>query len=629
MNLSNTSNSPPWISPPKLPAVASDTPVRNKDQIDLTILNAALLQISTTQDDPESVRREFRQLAISHAKGIGACHVIRTPDGCWDVKPTHCTGRTPRRNDFSDRLATVCEDAFSRNRTQIQTLKDIKNCQGIFAPVPVFANQPEIFLLVVPPDRNSVNAINVLNVVIQSISLWLKARTKSDADWKLSSLAAIIELVSRLEDCSTAKLAATRLTNELAQQLNCDVALGWNQKRRALVAISGVSHIDRNAAVANAYSQAIQECLLREEPGCWPSTESDQDFLLLAHRQLAVQNEAFAVRSQRLSTPNGETVGALILCGTQEAVGGERTGKFLLAASPRLASAISVVKRAQRTWLGRFIREFPKKLSHWKSLIAVGVLSGLIGLMFIPMTYRIRCNAVIEPTIKRYSVARFDGLVLNTFVKPGDVVEAGQLLAKMDGRSIRWELAGVIAESHHAQKTHEVELTQGNISEAQLAQLEKDRLNAERRILEFKEKSLAVVSPISGIVITGSKENNEAASVRMGDPLFEIAPLDSLKVEIAIPAEELAQVEIGMPVTIWIEGREDEPIRTTLQRIHSRSEIRDAGNVFVGEAEVPATYENLRPGMKASTRIDGLQHPLAWNLFHKPYYFVTTRLFGL
>ena len=49
-------------------------------------------------------------------------------------------------------------------------------------------------------------------------------------------------------------------------------------------------------------------------------------------------------------------------------------------------------------------------------------------------------------------VAPFDGVFEKSLVRPGDVVNKNQKLAQMDGRELRMELAGVVADYHRARK---------------------------------------------------------------------------------------------------------------------------------------------------------------------------------
>jgi multidrug efflux pump subunit AcrA (membrane-fusion protein) len=227
---------------------------------------------------------------------------------------------------------------------------------------------------------------------------------------------------------------------------------------------------------------------------------------------------------------------------------------------------------------------------------------------------------------RRFAVAPFDGLVVSGFVEPGDFVRRDQVLAEIDGRSIRWELSGVVAERHQSLRQREIELAEGNIPETFLAELENERLTSQERILKFKRDHLEIRSPTDGVVLSGSLERSVAASVTTGETLFEIAPLHPMKVEVAIPDDEIAQVKLGSPVSIWIEGQEESPIKGKITRIHPRSETRDADNVFIAEVEHGNEEENLRPGMKGSVRIDCDKQPLAWCVFHKPVNYLRSRL---
>ena len=128
------------------------------------------------------------------------------------------------------------------------------------------------------------------------------------------------------------------------------------------------------------------------------------------------------------------------------------------------------------------------------------------------------------------------------------------------------------------------------------------------------------------MVLSGSLERAEAASVETGQVLFEIGPIKPMRVEISIPSNEIAQIDTGCEVKVWIDGQEDDPIVGEIKKIHPRSETRDAQNVFIAELEFPNDDERLRPGMKGSARIDGNKRSLGWSMFHKPMNYVRSHL---
>ena len=53
-----------------------------------------------------------------------------------------------------------------------------------------------------------------------------------------------------------------------------------------------------------------------------------------------------------------------------------------------------------------------------------------------------------------------------------------------------------------------------------------------------------------------------------------------MRIEIEIPANEVAQTKAGFPVSIWIDGQEDQVIEGEIVKIRPRSTTRKASNVF-------------------------------------------------
>ena len=258
--------------------------------------------------------------------------------------------------------------------------------------------------------------------------------------------------------------------------------------------------------------------------------------------------------------------------------------------------------------------------------VALGVVAILIGTMMLKSTYRIRCSCEIEPISPRFAVAPYEGLIEEAYVRPGDIVEAGQLLARMDQRPIDYELASVVASIFKASKQREVDLAKRNVPGSMLADLESQSLNAERNLLEYRKKQVEIRSPISGVVLNGAEDDFASVSVVTGETLFQIGSLDRLRICITIPAEEIAHVEVGQTARIWVEGFESNSFATAIDLVRPRSELKEARNVFIAEVEIDNAEFEFRPGMKGKVRIDCGKNTLAWNLFHKPYNFVMSRM---
>jgi len=239
--------------------------------------------------------------------------------------------------------------------------------------------------------------------------------------------------------------------------------------------------------------------------------------------------------------------------------------------------------------------------------------------MFVPLTYKVKCDAVVQPSVYRYLAAPYEGRLEKTFVEPGDVVEKGDVLALMDGREIRWELAGLTADRDRAFKKRDSALAGGDTAAAQMASLEAERLELQIQLWEHRGKNLEIRTNISGVVVGGDLRKTEGARLQKGQTLFEIAPIDQMVLELEIPANDISQVEIGQDVNVRFDSYFGTPLIGRMTKIHPRAEIRDEKNTFIGEVMLDNPDGMLRPGEQGVARVLTDPHPLGWNLFHKPW----------
>jgi Barrel-sandwich domain of CusB or HlyD membrane-fusion len=592
-----------------------------------SLLEAELLAAVMDEGSETNTRQLFRTIALQHTKAIGVCNVMRAEDGSWDVNPSNATGRIPRRHDFTGELGQQCETAFQRGAIQIRRLQDGMNAQAFFAPIKMFATVPEIMMLVVPEGTNHGQLRQTLDKIVAAMSLWLKGVSARQGDWKLASLAALIEIVSRVESAGNLHDAATILVNDLAKQLGCPrVAVGLKHRHgMRIYAISGNSSNELGTNLCKSIEHVVSESILRREPGVWPPAREDiNSHLLLAHKQLARTIQAEAVASHSLTNLANKTIGSLVFAGSRELL--HRFLRFVKATSPRVACSLDIAQRAQPSWLFRHLRSLKASLigNRWKTVASIAAVAVL--LLIMPVPYHVRCRCTAEPTVRRFAVAPYQGLIEHGFAKPGDTVKQGQVLAQMDGRAVRWELSSIRAEREQAMRKREVKLAANDISEAMLAELESKKLASREELLNHQLEQLEIRSSIDGVILSGSLERAEAASVQMGQVLFEIGLMKPLRLEIAVPAEEMAQVRAGQSVTVWIRGQEGEPIDGKIERIHPRSETRESKNIFVAEVLFANEDLRLQPGMEGNVRIVCDRRPLAWNIFHKPWNYVRTQL---
>jgi RND family efflux transporter MFP subunit len=298
----------------------------------------------------------------------------------------------------------------------------------------------------------------------------------------------------------------------------------------------------------------------------------------------------------------------------------QAAGMGLLRAFERpVACALTLVARAQPALFSRQLGRLKTSWHTWQGKMLLGAAALLAAALVVPVSYKIRCPCKVQPVTRRFIVAPYDGRLEKTLVEPGDVVSDGDALARMDGRELRWELAGLEAEHSRAKKMRDAALASHNVAGAQQAKLEVERLELRIRLLKNRSDHLEIKSPVAGVVISGDLKNVEGAPLSAGQGLFEIAPLDEMIVEIAVPEEEISHVETGMHVVVYVDAYAGERWEGNIATIFPQSQLRDAQSVFLAELRLDNSRGILRPGMSGQAKITGPTRPLVWNLFHKPY----------
>ena len=125
---------------------------------------------------------------------------------------------------------------------------------------------------------------------------------------------------------------------------------------------------------------------------------------------------------------------------------------------------------------------------------------------------------------------------------PTDWEAAKTVLATLDTAELRLELAGKKAEVAAYLKQGAAAMRDGKTVEAQIAQAQADKVRAEMALLEHRIGQARIVSPLGGCVVTGDLKRQIGAPVKMGDVLFEIAPLESLRAVLSVPEDLIADV---------------------------------------------------------------------------------------
>ena len=409
----------------------------------------------------------------------------------------------------------------------------------------------------------------------------------------------------------------------------CDILKKWSggsmlvlgsaseSNKVRLRVVSDVVKIDSRTRQSRQFIKVMQECQQHLQPILWPGKANDtghgQSLLMKELVRSAGMQQGAAVF---LAGVKKSGTVLIFLWNTEQERGGQ-LAEFGNAAA-LLGPAFHTIVTSGSP---KKIETNVKAMSGKKKIFVAGAVALLLcGVTFFPKAFNLHPDTWVRPVHVQYVVARFDGILDEVFVEPGDRVQKGAPLATLDGREIDLELRSIEADSAKALKMRDNYMATGDIAPAQIALLEARRLQERSNLLRDRQQKLDLKSPLDGIVLSGDLKQDVGGPVGRGQMLFEIAPLEIVLVELAVLDEDVSYVEKDMVVEVHFDAFPGRIWKATIDRIAPKSEIVQGANIFLTTLELENKDRVLQPGMQGHATVKCGRRSLAWIYFHKPWY---------
>jgi RND family efflux transporter MFP subunit len=238
----------------------------------------------------------------------------------------------------------------------------------------------------------------------------------------------------------------------------------------------------------------------------------------------------------------------------------------------------------------------------------------------------VKATGVVKPCVgaEVRVGSRASGVVEHLYVKVGDAVKKGQLLAELDARDLVARRNQASAELRRAQaellfarsdlqRKREL-LTAAVITPSEMDVAERGCSVAEQQVevaqaaLTFATTQLdyaRIISPITGVVASVSTQEGETVSATLATPTFvTLIDLSRLEVWAYVDETDIGRIRTGQKATFTVDtyGEEEFPGRVTT--IYPKAEIRDNVVDYVTVVEFEARPDRvLRPEMTTTVRI--------------------------
>jgi biotin carboxyl carrier protein len=196
--------------------------------------------------------------------------------------------------------------------------------------------------------------------------------------------------------------------------------------------------------------------------------------------------------------------------------------------------------------------------------------------------------------------APYDGYISEDFARPGDVVEEGDLLARLDDRELQLELAAWRNRRTQYEAERQNALAEHAIAQAQVYQAQMAEADVQIELISGRIAQTEIRAPFDGLILSGDLSQGLGSGVRLGDPLFQIAPLSSYRVVLNVDEEDITRLELGQTGELLLASRPDRPLSLKISRMTAVTTPEAGRNFFRVEALLDVAPSNLRPGMQGT-----------------------------
>ncbi len=437
-------------------------------------------------------------------------------------------------------------------------------------------------------------------------------------------LIATLDLVASVLAEEGFEAAAQTLATDLAIRLDCDrVSIGFVRDQHArVVAVSHSADFGERMNLTRAIGTAMDEALDQKSIIVLPQRQGEvlvtRDHAALArlYGSDSVLTVPFSVGEASrgaftFERPAGRAfdADAVELCQAVVAL----CSRILEAKRLNDRFLLSRVQDAAREELVKFTgpRHFGRKLAAFLLLAAAVFFSFATG------EYKVGANASLEGSVRRVLVAPFDGYVANAAHRAGDVVAAGAVLATLDERDLKLEYYKWASQRAQYAKQYQEAMAQHDRAQSSIVLAQMQQAEAQMNLLADQLARTQITAPFGGLVVSGDLSQSLGTSVKRGQVLFEVSPLNAYRVVLEVDEGEISNVVAGQSGSLLLTSIPGEVFPFLITHLTPIAVSREGRSYFRVEALLGRTSDRLRPGMEGVAKIEVGRRKLIWIGTHK------------
>ncbi len=273
-------------------------------------------------------------------------------------------------------------------------------------------------------------------------------------------------------------------------------------------------------------------------------------------------------------------------------------------------------------------RKFMALEKRRRTAMVVGAAALLIFLAVFPLPMRVDGDAQVAPLHSAQVQPEVEGVVRQVYVREGDHVAKGQVIADLAD----WDFRGVLAQAQARYQTallqmnHSLSVNDGTNAGVQRVQADywKSEVARDQELLDKTQ----LRSPIDGIVATPHVENMVGRRLQYGDSFAEVVDTSRAVVDVAVDDTDAALLRAGSPAAVKLNSFPTRTFRGNVMLISPKGSLVGDSRVFFARVAIPNSDGAIRAGMEGRGKVRVGWYPSGYVLFRGPLVWLYSKLWS-
>ncbi|HEX8925706.1 MAG TPA: efflux RND transporter periplasmic adaptor subunit [Terriglobales bacterium] len=268
-----------------------------------------------------------------------------------------------------------------------------------------------------------------------------------------------------------------------------------------------------------------------------------------------------------------------------------------------------VIQRKQK-----FMAMQKNRRVFWTSVAVAAV----VILAVVPIPMRVSGAAEVGPAHRAMIEPQFDGTVSQVYVREGQFVHRGDILADLADWNDREALAGAQAKYETALAQMNRALASSDGAEAGTQQLQAEYWNSEVKRARERLELVHLRAPIDGWVTTPHIENFVGRHLDAGDPFAEVEDNSRAIVDVAVDEADIPLLNSGEKAAVKLNGFPLRVFKGSVAVVSPTSTLQGQARYFFARVEAANPGGAMRPGMQGQCKVSVGWRPVGYVLFRRP-----------